>query len=117
MDGRLITVVETRQFQQRAATRMSDEERQAFITYIATDPEAGVIVPSTGGVRKVRWGIDSRGKRGGLRVMYYYHDDQMPIFLLTVFAKNEKDDIAESEKRVMRQVIPLLLKEYHRRAP
>jgi hypothetical protein len=117
MDGRLITVVETRQFQQRAATRMSDEERQAFITYIATDPEAGVIVPSTGGVRKVRWGVNSRGKRGGLRVMYYYHDDQMPIFLLTVFAKNEQDDISESEKRVMRQAIPLLLKEYHRRAP
>jgi hypothetical protein len=115
MGERLIAVAETQQFQQRAAVRMSDDERQAFIQYIAAYPDAGVIVPATGGVRKVRWGVDSRGKRGGLRVMYYYHDEDMPIFLLTVFAKNEKDDITPSEKKVMRQLVSLLVKAYRGR--
>jgi len=115
MDERLITVVETRPFQQRVVGRLSDEERLAFIAYIAAHPDAGDIVPSTGGVRKVRWGVDSRGKRGGVRVMYYFHNEEMPIFLLDVFAKNEKDDITPAEKKVMRQLIPLLVKGYRGR--
>ena len=115
MDERLITVVETRPFQQRVIGRLSDAERLAFIAYIAAHPEAGDIVPATGGVRKVRWGVDSRGKRSGVHVMYYYHNEEMPIFLLDVFAKNEKDDITPAEKKVMRQLIPLLVTEYRGR--
>jgi len=115
MNERLITVVETRPFQQRVVGRLSDEERLAFIAYIAAHPEAGGIVPATGGVRKVRWGVDSRGKRGGVRVMYYYHNEAMPIFLLDVFAKNEKDDMTPAEKKVMRQLIPLLVRAYRGR--
>jgi hypothetical protein len=57
MDERLITVVETREFQQRAVARMSDSEREAFITYIAAHPEAGDLMSGTGGARKVRWGV------------------------------------------------------------
>ena len=59
-DARLITVVETRQFQQRAATRMSEAERQAFITFIAGHPEDGAVMVGTGGLRKSRWGVGSR---------------------------------------------------------
>ena len=61
--ARLITVVETREFQQRAATRMSETERQAFITFIAGHPEDGVLMVGTGGIRKSRWGVGSREKR------------------------------------------------------
>ena len=60
-DARLITVVETREFQQRAATRMSETERQEFITFIAGHPEDGPIMVGTGGVRKSRWGGWSAG--------------------------------------------------------
>jgi hypothetical protein len=76
----LITVVETREFQQRAVARMADNEREAFITHIAAHPDAGDLVPGTGGVRKVRWGYGSKGKRGGVRVMYYYYTPAFPIF-------------------------------------
>jgi hypothetical protein len=65
-DARLMTVVETREFQQRAATRMSEAERQAFITFIAGHPEDGAIMVGTGGIRKSRWGVGSRGKSGGV---------------------------------------------------
>lgn len=87
MAEQLITVVETREFERRAATRMSEQERQDFITFIAGRPDDGAIMRSTGGVRKSRWGSGSRGKRGGVRVIYYYHSPEFPLFLLTVFCQ------------------------------
>ncbi|HEY7492533.1 MAG TPA: type II toxin-antitoxin system RelE/ParE family toxin [Candidatus Tectomicrobia bacterium] len=91
---------------------MSDEERSAFITYIAANPEAGDIMVGTAGVRKVRWGVGSRGKSGGVRVIYYYHNFQFPLFLLTVFAKNERENISQSEKNELKRLLPILIEEY-----
>jgi RelE toxin of RelE / RelB toxin-antitoxin system len=91
---------------------MSDEERGAFIAYIAENPEAGDIMVGTGGVRKVRWGVGSRGKSGGVRVIYYYHNLQFPLFLLTVFTKNERENISQSEKNELKRLIPILIEEY-----
>jgi hypothetical protein len=48
-------------------------------------------------LRKVRFGVGGRGKRGGVRIIYYYHDRSVPVFLLTVFAKNERDDLSRTE--------------------
>jgi hypothetical protein len=114
-DERLITVVETREFQRRAATRMSEEERQNFITFIAEHPEDGAIMVGTGGVRKSRWGVGSRGKSGGVRVIYYYHSLDMPIFLLTVFAKNERENLSQREKNSLKQLVTELIKTYEAR--
>jgi hypothetical protein len=63
-DAHLMTVVETREFQQRAATRLSEAERQAFSMFIAGRPDDGAIMIGTGGIRKSRWGVGSRGKSG-----------------------------------------------------
>jgi hypothetical protein len=112
MDERLITVVETREFQQRAATRMSDAERQAFITFIAGCPEAGALMVGTGGVRKSRWAVGSRGKSGGVRIVYYYYNSTVPLFLLTVFAKNEQDNLSQREKNLLRQGVRELVETY-----
>ena len=111
-DGRLSTVVETREFQQRAATRMSEAERQAFITFIAGHPDAGAIMVGTGGIRKSRWGVGSRGKNGGVRVIYYYHNPTMPLFLLTVFAKNERDNLSQRDQQNLRQVVTEIVRTY-----
>jgi len=111
-DARLITVVETREFQQRAATRMSETERQAFITFIAGHPEDGALMVGTGGIRKSRWGVGSRGKSGGVRVIYYYHNPAMPLFLLTVFAKNERDNLSRHDKNSLRQVVTEIVRTY-----
>jgi hypothetical protein len=56
-----------------------EDERNAFVDYIARNPEAGDIIPDSGGVRKVRWSRAGTGKRGGVRVIYFYHDDTMPL--------------------------------------
>lgn len=114
MAEQLITVVETREFQRRAATRRSEQERQDFITFIAGAPENGAIMRGTGGVRKNRWGVGARGKSGGVRVIYYYHSPDMPIFLLTVFAKNERDNLSQSEQNVLKQLTTDLVTTYRR---
>ena len=111
-DARLMTVVETREFQQRAATRMSETERQEFITFIASHPDDGAVMVGTGGIRKSRWGVGSRGKSGGVRVIYYYHNPTMPLFLLTVFAKNERDNLSQHDRQSLRQVVTEIVRTY-----
>jgi len=114
-DARLITVVETREFQQRAATRMSETERQDFIAFIAGHPDDGVIMVGTGGVRKSRWGVGARGKSGGVRVIYYYHNRTMPLFLLTIFAKNERDNLSQRDKNMLKRLVTELVHAYEAR--
>jgi hypothetical protein len=65
-----------------AATRklMDDAERAELVGYLAYNPSVGVVIPGSGGVRKLRWGLEGRGKRGGARVIYYYHDMEMPLY-------------------------------------
>jgi mRNA-degrading endonuclease RelE of RelBE toxin-antitoxin system len=117
MAEHLMTVLETNTFINRAAACLPDPEREAFIAYIAAYPEAGVRIPETGGVRKIRWGVDARGKRGGVRVVYYYHDARLPIFLLTVYTKNERDDLNQRDKQRIKRLTATLVEEYRRRRP
>ncbi len=77
---------------------MKPEEVEALIDVLADEPEAGDIIKETGGIRKIRFAVGDRGKRGGVRVVYYFHNDTMPVFLLTVFAKGEKDNISKAER-------------------
>lgn len=93
----IVTVVETATFVARAKGRMTDDERHAAIDMIAVNPESGPLIRGGGGLRKVRFGVGHRGKRGGLRIVYYYHTRERPVFLLTLFAKNEQDDLSRSE--------------------
>src|SRR5262249_24458040 len=111
-DARLMTVFETREFQRRAVIRMTETERQEFITFIAGHPEDGVVMVGTGGVRKSWWGVRARGKSGGVRGIYYYHSPTMPVFLLTVFAKNERDNLSQRDKNIVKQVVMEIVNTY-----
>lgn len=80
----LQTVVETPEYIRQANNCMDEESRESFITHIAEHPLDGKLISGTGGARKIRWSSDShRGKRGGSRIIYYYHNENMPIFLFT----------------------------------
>ena len=68
----------------------------------------------TGGVRKIRWDLPGRGKRGGARVIYYYHGERLPVFLLAAYAKNEKANLTGSERNVMRRLVTILAAGYPR---
>jgi mRNA-degrading endonuclease RelE of RelBE toxin-antitoxin system len=67
-----MTVVETARFLKDAKSLLSDSEREELVVFVGASPEAGEIIAETGGVRKIRWALAGRGKRGGARVIYYY---------------------------------------------
>ena len=96
---------------------MSDDERSLLVDYLAYNPTAGDLIPGTGGVRKLRWRLEGRGKRGGARVIYFQHDAGMPLFALTAFAKNDRADLSQRDRNDFRQMTALLVKAFKRRRP
>lgn len=100
----LITVAETPLFIRQAEDVWDDAERDAFVNYIARNPQAGDVIPETGGVRKIRWATSGTGKRGGARVVYFYHDASRPLYLLMVYAKARREDLTPDEKRTVRRL-------------
>jgi mRNA-degrading endonuclease RelE of RelBE toxin-antitoxin system len=97
--NKMITIIEFSGFLSQVGSSISADERDEFITYIAKNPQAGDIIPGTGGVRKVRWGSKDKGKSGGVRVIYYYYDEYAPVFLLTVYGKGEKENLTSEQKK------------------
>lgn len=91
---------------------MSDSEREELVAFLAANPAAGEIIPETGGVRKIRWALAGRGKRGGARVIYYFHNEHLPVFLLAAYQKNEKANLSMAERNAMKRLIPALVAGY-----
>lgn len=87
----LLTVVETPTFQKQSDRLWDTAERHAFIDWIAQNPRAGDVIPGAEGARKVRWGVQGRGKRGGVRVIYFHLNDQGLLVLVAMYAKSEQD--------------------------
>jgi hypothetical protein len=106
------TIVETPEFISRSKSVLSSEEIKDLIDYLSDYPEAGDLIAGTGGVRKLRWQRRGMGKRGGSRVIYFYYNDFIPLFLLTVYAKNQRSDLAESQKSELREILQELVKQY-----
>lgn len=103
-----MTVCETEEFLARAEEVWSAEERAEFVDFIALHPEAGDLVPGAGGTRKVRWTKQGSGKRGGVRVIYYFYDTTVPLFLVTMFAKNQKSDLNPADKKGLAEFAKLV---------
>jgi hypothetical protein len=102
MVTRPITVAQTELFLRQATRIWSPEEHEAFIDFIALNPEAGDVVPGLGGIRKVRWSREGMGKRGGSRVVYFFYDEDAPIYLLQIYAKGAKSDLSNDDKKSLR---------------
>ena len=98
-------MVETEPFLKQAATLWVEKERQEFVDFIAVNPLAGAEIIGTGGMRKIRWTRPGMGKRGGARVIYFYYNETAPVYLLTVYAKNKKEDLRPQEKSAFRKVV------------
>jgi|SRR5581483_8248944 len=107
-----VTVIETPEF--LAATRrlLTASEHDALIDHLARLPGDGELIQGTGGVRKLRWAVEGRGKRGGARVIYFYHSQDVPLFALTAYAKNERSDLSQSERNDFRKLTKLLVESY-----
>ena len=97
------TVVETPGYLAAASKLLSPEERDNVVTLLAGDPKAGEVMRGTGGFRKLRVARRGMGKRGGLRVVYIFRHSGFPLFLITVFAKNEKHNLSQAERNALRR--------------
>jgi hypothetical protein len=108
----LVGVIETGPYLAEAERLMSMEERAAVVDAIAADPGGGVIVPGTGGLRKLRIPLGGRGKRGGGRLIYWYHSEGCPVVLLFVFAKNQAEDLAPGRRKMLMRIAASLDEEF-----
>jgi hypothetical protein len=107
------TVVETSAFLDDARSlRLSDGERLAIVTWIAANPAAGDVIEGTGGARKVRFAGRGKGKRGGYRLITFFSGTDIPVFLLNIFSKSEKTDLAPKERRVLKSVLARIAETY-----
>jgi mRNA-degrading endonuclease RelE of RelBE toxin-antitoxin system len=97
------TFVETKLFTRLIDEYLSDEEFAALQLSLAANPEAGDVIKGSGGVRKLRWAGSGRGKRGGIRVIYYLRLQNGQIWLLTAYAKNVRDDIPAAVLRKIKE--------------
>ncbi|HEX8010488.1 MAG TPA: addiction module toxin RelE [Casimicrobiaceae bacterium] len=92
-----------------AAKLLSEGERHDIVSYLAAFPKAGDVIIGTGGVRKLRWGRGGRGK-SGVRVIYYFHSERIPLYLLTVFGKGERSDLTQKERNELAGLVDTLIR-------
>ena len=113
---RMQTVVETPELLRRGkACGVTDYERAAMVDLIAADPTGGDEMPGTGGARKLRFARPGQGKRGGYRIITFYSGKDIPVFLLSMFAKNERSDLSQEEKNELSKLLKLLAQTYRKR--
>ncbi len=111
----LNTVVETPVFLDAAKKLLGESERMDLIAFLAANPTAGDLIPATGGVRKLRWALEGRGKRGGARVIYFFHNQTIPLFLLTVYAKNQQENLSAQDCNQLQQLTRQIVTDFGNR--
>jgi hypothetical protein len=100
-----VTFVETKLFTELVLDYLSDDEYAAMQQFLVVNPEAGDVIPASGGVRKLRWGVAGRGKRGGLRVIYFLRRRNDEVWMLTLYAKNVADNIPAKVLKKIKEAI------------
>jgi hypothetical protein len=103
------TIAELPEFTRNAASLLSRDEVQQLIAHLAVNPAAGALVVGIGGIRKLRWAREGMGKSGGVRVIYYHHDERIPLYLLSIFGKNQKTNISKTEANELAKLVKLLV--------
>lgn len=101
----MFTVVETLLFQKQWPLYWSEEERGEFAAYLADQPEAGDVVPESGGIRKLRWRRAGSGKSGGVRVIYFTRISAEEVVLLTLYAKAATDNLTGAKLKEIRRAL------------
>src|ERR1700722_6884364 len=98
-------IVETAAFTRQVVAALPDEAYRELQSALAARPDLGVLIPGGGGLRKVRWAVPGRGKRGGVRVIYYWAVRVDTILMLFLYPKNEQGDLSAQQLRTLRRII------------
>ena len=110
------TIIETPEFRRCAkALKVTLDELAEIISFIAENPSVGDEMAGTGGARKVRFSRPGTGKSGGYRVITFYSGKDIPVFLLSMFAKSQKINLSQAERNALRQILKELVDQYTNR--
>jgi len=96
---------ETSVFTRRVTRLLSDDEYAELQQALAANPNAGDVIPGSGGLRKMRWTIRGRGKRGGARIIYYHLISRGQFYMLLIYGKNEQDDLSPEQMRMLKKAV------------
>ncbi len=97
--------IETPIFTKAVQELLEDDEYKSLQVALMLRPEQGAVIPGSGGLRKVRWGIKGKGKRGGLRVIYYWDKKTESFYMLYIYFKSKKDDLSPDQLRLLSQLV------------
>ena len=97
--------LETPPFTRRIRDLISDEEYRTLQLALGLRPDQGVVIPGTGGIRKLRWSLEGRGKRSGIRIIYYWHRPTQRIYMLLAYPKSEQDDLTAAQARILSRLV------------
>ena len=97
--------IETPTFTRLVTALLADEEYRALQNELLEDPERGDLIRGGGGIRKLRFALPGRGKRGGVRVIYYWAKDRHQVYFLVVYPKSRKDDLSDKETAILRELV------------
>ncbi len=100
-----MVIVETSVFTRRVQALLPDDDYRQLQVALAHRPQAGAVIPGSGGLRKIRWSTHERGKRGGVRVIYYWAVKQERVLMLMIYGKNERTDLTADQLKTLRQIV------------
>lgn len=101
----LCEFLETPPFTRQIRELISDNEYRILQLALGLRPDQGVIIPRTGGIRKIRWTREGRGKRGGIRIIYYWHRPTNRIYMLLAYPKSEQEDLTADQIRILSRLV------------
>ncbi len=110
-----IKISEYKNFTRNFNKLVGSKEREVLHNKLNDSPEIGDLIPGSGGLRKLRWSRPGMGKRGGVRIIYYFYSIEVPLCLFDVFAKNDKADLSKSNLKKLSELAALVKLEYKRK--
>lgn len=108
----LITIAETHSFQKESQKILGESEVDKLKNFLSLNPHSGDIIPGLRGIRKIRWQVNQKGKSGGARIIYFFYNTNMPVFLLDIYRKSEKSDMSFKEKKMLNNMVDELIDSY-----
>lgn len=100
-----VIFVEAKSFSRRWPDYLSEDELREFQNFLLEVPDAGDVIKDTGGIRKIRWKTKGSGKRGGMRIIYFWQVPDGQIYLLTIYRKNEFEDLTKNEYKLLKKAV------------
>jgi mRNA-degrading endonuclease RelE of RelBE toxin-antitoxin system len=100
-----VEIIETSAFTRRVTELLPDDEYHRLQVVLVGNPELGRVIPGTGGLRKLRWSLGTKGKSGGVRIIYYWAVGRYQLLMLYIFSKGERSDLTESQKKQLARIV------------